>query len=67
MKVEKKFLDRARALLEELDKLEEAKDVLTNYDSKVQEPIEKPIEKPEEKPDKEPVKDVTPNTGREKL
>ena len=36
MKVEKKFLDRARALLEELDKLEEAKDVLTNYDSKVQ-------------------------------
>lgn len=36
MKVEKKFLDRARELLEELDKLEEAKDVLTNYDSKVQ-------------------------------
>ena len=35
MKVEKKFLDRARELLEELDKLEETKDVLTNYDSKV--------------------------------
>lgn len=35
MKVEKKFLDRARELLEELNNLEKAKDILQNYDSKV--------------------------------
>ena len=36
MKVEKKTLDRARELLKELNDLEEAKDVMQNYDSKVQ-------------------------------
>lgn len=35
MKVEKKTLDRARELLKELNDLEEAKDVMQNYDSKV--------------------------------